>query len=87
MRTPDLEAEGLAREIVHTVQNLRKERGFDISDRIVLRYDGEIGDVVERFKNEIAGEVLAVKIVRGVSDAAWKGKLNGVPAELEVVRV
>ncbi len=86
-RTPELDAEGLARELVHTVQNLRKEKGFDIADRIVLRYDGEVGDVVDRFREQIANEVLALRIVRGASEGAWKGTLNGVPAELEVERV
>ena len=83
-RTPELDAEGLAREVVHTVQNLRKERGLDIADRIVLRYDGDLGEVIERFKDEIGGEVLAVRIVRGVSERAWRGTLNGVAAELDL---
>ena len=33
--TPELEAEGLARELVHRVQNMRKAAGFDIEDRIL----------------------------------------------------
>ena len=85
--TPDLEAEGLARELVHAVQNLRKAKGLDIADRIVLRYDGDIGDVVDRYRDQIASEVLAVRVVRGASDAAWRGTLNGVAAELEVEKV
>ncbi len=85
--TPELEAEGLAREIVHTVQNLRKESGFEIADRIILRYDGGIGDVLDRFRDQIASEVLAVRIVRGASGGAWKGQLNGIAAELEVEKV
>lgn len=32
--TPDLEAEGCAREVVHHIQNLRKSSGYDITDRI-----------------------------------------------------
>lgn len=34
--TPELEAEGIAREVVNRVQNLRKESGFDVTDRIRL---------------------------------------------------
>ena len=86
-RTPELDAEGLAREIVHTVQNLRKERGFDISDRIVLRYDGDIAEAVRRYRDEIAGEVLATRVEPGVTEKAWRGELNGVPASLDVERV
>ena len=36
--TPELMREGLAREIVHRIQNLRKEAGFEIADRIKLYY-------------------------------------------------
>lgn len=102
-RTPDLEAEGLARELVHTVQNLRKDAGLDIADRIVLRYDGDVAPVVERFRDEIAAEVLATRLERGVREftseppearrgpdlrgSVWRGKLNGVDAALEVVRL
>ena len=86
-KTAELEAEGLAREIVHTVQNLRKDRGLDIADRIVLRYDGDIADVMERFKDEVAAEVLAVRVEPGVSDVAWRGLLNGVPARLDIAKV
>ncbi len=35
--TPELEAEGLARELVHRVQTMRKSAGFDIQDRILTR--------------------------------------------------
>jgi isoleucyl-tRNA synthetase len=85
--TAELEAEGLARELVHAVQNLRREKGFEIADRIVLRYDGELEEVVDRYGDVIKSEVLALRIVRGTSDGSWKGKLNGVAAELEVERV
>jgi hypothetical protein len=39
---------------------------------------------MERFRDEIAGEVLAVRIEPGAGDSAWGGKLNGVPALLDV---
>ncbi|HET9476709.1 MAG TPA: class I tRNA ligase family protein, partial [Dehalococcoidia bacterium] len=38
--TPELADEGLAREMVHRIQNLRKAAGFDISDRIVVYHSG-----------------------------------------------
>jgi isoleucyl-tRNA synthetase len=34
--TPELEAEGMAREVVHHIQNLRKQSGFEITDRIAV---------------------------------------------------
>jgi isoleucyl-tRNA synthetase len=38
--TPELAGEGLARELVHRIQNLRKSAGFEISDRIVAYFQG-----------------------------------------------
>jgi len=60
--THDLVLEGIAREIVSKVQNMRKISGFDIEDRIKLYYDGE-GDILEAFKtfeDYIKDETLAV---------------------------
>ena len=85
--TPELEAEGLAREIVHTIQNLRKEKGFDIADRIVLRYGGGIAAVMKRFEEYVKSEVLAVRVEQGTRDGAWSGTLNGVSASFEVERI
>ncbi len=60
----DLINEGIAREIVSKVQNLRKTSGFDISDRIDMIYSGskEIVDAVNQFKEYIMDEVLALTL-------------------------
>jgi isoleucyl-tRNA synthetase len=86
--TPDLEAEGLARELAHHVNNMRKEAGFDIADRISLRYEGDLGSTIERFKDFLAGEILATAIDRGVAGRGhrWEGELNGVTGKLEIER-
>ncbi len=86
--TPDLEAEGLARELAHHVNNLRKDAGLDIADRITLRYDGDIGAVVERFREFIGAEVLATSVTRGLAGRGhkWSGELNGVNGSLEIER-
>ena len=39
--TPELADEGLARELVHRIQTMRRNAGFDIADRIVAHYDGD----------------------------------------------
>ncbi|MCS7258489.1 MAG: isoleucine--tRNA ligase [candidate division WOR-3 bacterium] len=56
--------EGLAREFVHKVQNLRKEAGFEVADRIELYFDGtdNINEAVQRYEGYIKNEVLAVKL-------------------------
>ena len=57
----DLRAEGKARELSRAINELRKTNGFDISDRIVVRYlaDGELAKIVERHRDWIMTEVLA----------------------------
>ena len=59
--TRDLLLEGIAREIVSKVQNLRKTNGYDIADRIKLYYDGEedILDAFNEFADYIKEETLA----------------------------
>lgn len=60
--TRELILEGLAREFVSKVQNLRKTSGLDITDRISIVYDGdtEIKEALEGFKDYIMEETLAL---------------------------
>ncbi|WP_106814054.1 isoleucine--tRNA ligase [Microbacterium timonense] len=63
--TPELEAEGLARDIIRAVQDTRKAAGFDVSDRIDLRLafedPGDAAAVAGAFGTaDVAGETLAV---------------------------
>ena len=60
--TQDLLDEGIAREIVSKIQNLRKTSGFDITDRIDVKYtaDKEVKDAIKHYKKYIMNEVLAV---------------------------
>ncbi|HUC07275.1 MAG TPA: DUF5915 domain-containing protein, partial [Solirubrobacterales bacterium] len=60
----ELRREGLAREIVHAVQNARKAAGLDISDRIELALDGDDELVAAAREHEpyIAAEVLATSV-------------------------
>ncbi len=60
----ELRREGLAREIVHAVQNARKAAGLDISDRIELNLGGddELLAAAREHEPYIAGEVLATSV-------------------------
>jgi len=62
--TEELILEGLAREIVSKVQNLRKTSNFDIADRIVLSYNSDelVTKAVEEYKEFIMNETLSVEI-------------------------
>jgi isoleucyl-tRNA synthetase len=68
----ELRREGLAREIVHAVQNARKAAGLDISDRIELALDGddELMAAAREHETYVAGEVLATSVSYDGSDAA-----------------
>jgi isoleucyl-tRNA synthetase len=65
--TPELIKEGLAREFVRRVQDLRKQLDLDIADRIRLYYDATPGlsQAVRVFQNYIKGETLALDVVSG----------------------
>jgi isoleucyl-tRNA synthetase len=65
--TPELEAEGLAREVAHRLQTMRKAAGYDISDRVVTSIAGS-GQLVARlgpFREWLAEEVLATDLRLG----------------------
>jgi isoleucyl-tRNA synthetase len=64
--TPELEAEGLAREVVNRIQSARKEADLDYADRIRVRYRAgeELEAAIETHRGWIAGETLAVELAR-----------------------
>ena len=72
--TPELEAEGLARDVIRAIQDTRKAAGLEVSDRIELAVTGsDAGDIdaLTLFAETIAGETLAV---------AWVFELSADPA-------
>ncbi len=64
--------EGLAREIVHRLQTMRRNASFDIADRIVTYYQGDdaVRRVMTNFENYIRQETLSVDIVAEAPPAA-----------------
>lgn len=70
--TPELEAEGNAREFVNRIQKIRKESGFELTDRIEVKVAANNGlkDSLAQFKTYICAEILADKleIVPEISD-------------------
>jgi isoleucyl-tRNA synthetase len=70
--TSELIAEGLAREFVNRIQNMRKDAGFEVTDKIHITYSGseKLVDAVQSFNMYISLETLAEKI-------ELNSKLNG----------
>ncbi|MDD4094968.1 MAG: isoleucine--tRNA ligase [Oscillospiraceae bacterium] len=86
--TEELIEEGFVREIVSKVQTHRKESGYDVTDRIILHYNGneEIARIIEKNKEFIASEVLATEVSEGVEGDSKEWDINGLMCTLSTVR-
>ena len=62
--TDELRREGMARELVNRIQNVRKSKNFDITDKVLVSIspDERINDAVEAYGDYIAHQVLALDI-------------------------
>jgi isoleucyl-tRNA synthetase len=58
----ELRLEGRALDLIREIQQMRKESGFEITDRIVIYHDGVHADVFAAHRDRIARETLAVRI-------------------------
>ncbi len=75
----NLISEGLAREFVNRVQNMRKDSGFEVTDKIKIDFDGsgKLVDAVNTFKDYVSNETLAEELnrkdsVNGESGQNWE---------------
>ncbi|MBI1881528.1 MAG: class I tRNA ligase family protein, partial [Chloroflexi bacterium] len=90
--TDELAAEGLARELVRRIQNMRKDAGFDIADKIVVYYqaEGAVHAVFKQWADYIKAETLATEIDHQlIPEAAFqrKEKVDSLDVMLGVKRV
>ena len=98
---PSLEAEGLAREVVSRIQQLRRESGLAVTDRIDARWwtdDERLADAVETHRDYIMAEVLATSFTRSPTDpgdgdpsvdlspGSPDHDIDGVPVRLSIVK-
>jgi isoleucyl-tRNA synthetase len=77
--TLELVQEGLAREFVRRVQDLRKQAGLEIADRIHLSYSASsrLTQAIMAYRSYIMGETLAVMMDEGAAPAdAFQGRLE-----------
>jgi len=87
----ELAAEGMARELVRRIQNMRKDAGFDISDKITIYYqtEGALHRVFRDWGDYIKAETLALEIQHQlIPEAAFqrKEKVEGLDVMLGVRR-
>ena len=63
--TDELRQEGIARELVNRIQNIRKSNGYEITDKIkvTIQSDEQINEVIEQYKSYISNQVLATSLV------------------------
>lgn len=88
--TPELRIEGLAREFVNRVQNLRKDSGFEVTDRIsiVFKTSDELADALLKSSPYITSETLSVDLKRdSVNGNAVKEEINGIECEISITKV
>ncbi|MBJ7354716.1 MAG: isoleucine--tRNA ligase [Thermoleophilaceae bacterium] len=88
--TDALKREGLAREIVHAVQNARKDTGLAVEDRIDLQIGGDEALMVAAREHEqyLAAETLATTVGIGVAenDAGELATVEGMELRIQVVK-
>ena len=85
--TPELKVEGNARKIIKQIQGLRKSQGFDITDRVnvVITDTPETEAVLDKFKGNIASQVLAVSIELGTPEGETID-FDGFKAAIQVTK-
>jgi isoleucyl-tRNA synthetase len=88
--TPELIQEGLARELVNRIQNLRKEMNLEVSDRIQLTIaaDGPLAAAAEAHRQPISDETLAVELrvvaLAAAPEGASETEISGTPCRLSL---
>ena len=83
--SPELVAEGLAREFVSHVQSMRKEADFEVTQRIVVTVDAddEMRSALESHVDYVKGETLALELAFAANEGAAV-ELNGHSAKISV---
>jgi isoleucyl-tRNA synthetase len=90
--TPELAREGLARELVHRIQNMRRSAGFEIADRIVTYFQGPetVHQAMEAFASYVKTETLSLELRQAPPpDGAYveTQRIDGQDVVLAVKRV
>jgi isoleucyl-tRNA synthetase len=84
--TEQLKEEGNLREILSKIQNMRKESGFEVADKINLYISGndKLETVVKKFENRIKKETLSLNIIYNADRKYNKCNINGKELDIAV---
>ena len=88
--TPELRIEGFAREFVSRIQNLRKDSGLEVTDRISIAYNcsDQLADALIKSTEYIKNETLSVELTRkNLNGNAVKEDINGEQCEISITKV
>jgi isoleucyl-tRNA synthetase len=89
--TPELRNEGFAREFVNRIQNMRKDAGFQVTDRIKIYYSGTdvLTTALESMRAYIASETLAVEILSTLHAGEFSSSenINSEACDISIERV
>lgn len=87
--TPELEAEGNAREFVNRIQKIRKDSGFELTDRVEVKVSAANGlkESLTKFKTYICAEILADKLeILSELQGGTEIEVNDIPLKVIVLK-
>jgi isoleucyl-tRNA synthetase len=84
----ELRREGLAREVVHAVQNARRDAGLEVTDRIDLAFGGDAAliDAAREHEAYVAGETLATSVAYDGGDEGTEAAIEGLTLRIALAR-
>lgn len=86
--TKELKEEGIAREFINRIQNLRKESDFDVTDkiRLYIKKNEQINEAVENFSTYIASQVLAesIELVDSIPGEAKEVEIDDMSTSIKI---
>ncbi len=88
--TEELKEEGYVRELISKIQNMRKDKGFEVLDRITLYVNGNktLQEVIEKNKPEIKKETLTIEIVYNAERKEYtECNINGEKINIDVTKI
>ena len=90
--TPELISEGIARELINRIQNIRKDSGFDVTDRVdvVIIAGGETASAIDAslalYKDYIASQTLSLSIALAPEGEGTEVEWNDATIRIKVTR-